>query len=1057
MASPARLLAALAAYCVAGALLLGAAWASGAPAREGAAEAQANVRLAVLAFRPKPETVARWRPLADYLNGAVPERHFELQAYTYPELDAAVAAGQVDLVLTQPAHYIALTARVGLSSPIATLVERQGDHALDRFGGVIFTRAGRDDLNELKDLRGKILATSAVASLGSYQMQAYELARAGVRLPDDATVLETGQPQDKAIDAVLAGRADVGFARTGVLEAMSDEGKLDATRLKILRLRAEPGFPYRLSTRLYPEWPLAVMPRVGQDLARRVAAAVLALPHNGEVARALRIEGFTIPGDYKPVDALLRELRLPPFDAAPSFTLHDVVDRFRGPIALLALLAMAILVIALVGMSRVNRRLRAERARTRASLAQLAATEIRQRTVLESLGEGVFGTDTEGRCTFVNPAALRMLGFKETELLGQEKHALFHHHRADGTPYPRAECPVEATVRDGQARRLEEWFWRKDGAGFPVGMTITPLYHDGKLAGAVTAFRDISEERAIRQQLRKLSQAVEQSPESIVITDLKGRIEYVNEAFTRNTGYARDEVIGRKTGLLSSGKTPKEAYRSLWAALEQGQTWHGEFVNRRKDGGEYIEAAIVAPVREPSGEVSHYLALMLDITEKKRAEAEIQRLAYFDTLTGLPNRAMLVERLSAMPAYGKSGTRRDALILFNVDRFKNLNDARGHQIGDLLLVALGGRLVGLIGDDDLLAHLSADEFGLLLRNPEDPAETPSHRALKVAEKIQAALRLPFQFGDEEVTLTASLGVTLCPEGPEDTPLEVLRRADTALHRAKAAGGNRIAFFETAMGESAQQRYSIERELRRAIPAGELRLYLQPQVDAQGRRVAAEALVRWQHPERGLVPPGMFISVAEESDLIVDLGVWVLNEACEILAREEVAGLSLHLSVNLSPRHFRQPGFVPWLRDLLAASGADPRRLTLEVTEGLVIDNVNDVIAKMSELTALGIHFSVDDFGTGYSSLAYLKRLPIHELKIDKGFVQDAPNNADDAALVETILAVAEHMHLRVVAEGVETEEQAAFLNARAKVIMQGYLYGKPEPAENWLARWRAAD
>ena len=324
----------------------------------------------------------------------------------------------------------------------------------------------------------------------------------------------------------------------------------------------------------------------------------------------------------------------------------------------------------------------------------------------------------------------------------------------------------------------------------------------------------------------------------------------------------------------------------------------------------------------------------------------------------------------------------------------------------------------------------------------------------MADKIHTALHQPFSIGGEEITVTTSIGITLFPEIPDEVPDHILRRADTALHRAKRAGGNQIAFFETDMGESAEQRFRVERELRRAIPAGELRLYFQPQVDAQGHLAGAEALVRWQHPERGLVPPGVFIPIAEESDLIVDLGVWVLSESCRLMAREDMAGYPLRLSVNLSPRHFRQKGFVPWLRDLLSATGADPTHLTLEVTEGLMIDNINDVVAKMNELTAMGIHFSLDDFGTGYSSLAYLKRLPIHELKIDKSFVQDAPTDPNDAALVETILAVARHMHLKVVAEGVETEEQAAFLNARANLIHQGYLYGRPEPAETWMARWR---
>ena len=434
---------------------------------------------------------------------------------------------------------------------------------------------------------------------------------------------------------------------------------------------------------------------------------------------------------------------------------------------------------------------------------------------------------------------------------------------------------------------------------------------------------------------------------------------------------------------------------------------------------------------------------------------EIVRLAYHDPLTGMPNRALLMDRLGLALSVAHRRQHFDALIMLNLDRFKNLNDAHGHSMGNMLLVDLGERLAGLLREGDTLAHLTGDEFAVLLQDLGGHRESASRHALTVAEKIHNGLRKPFHLANrEEVVLTASIGITLSPEGGGDSPEEVLRRADTALHRAKDAGGNQAAFFESDMGVAARQRYTIERELRRGIAAGELRMFLQPQVDADGRLAGAEALVRWQHPERGLLPPGAFIGIAEESDLIIDLGTWMLSEACHLMARETMAGNPLRLSVNISPRQFRQRGFVPWIRDLLAATGADPIHLTLEVTEGLVIDDIDAVVAKMNELAALGIHFSIDDFGTGYSSLAYLKRMPIHELKIDKSFVQDAPIDPNDAALVETILSVARHLHLQVVAEGVETRAQADFLNALAKVIHQGYLYGKPELAETWVERWR---
>lgn len=435
-------------------------------------------------------------------------------------------------------------------------------------------------------------------------------------------------------------------------------------------------------------------------------------------------------------------------------------------------------------------------------------------------------------------------------------------------------------------------------------------------------------------------------------------------------------------------------------------------------------------------------------------DRELLKLSHHDALTGLPNRVELENRLDLALALAHRNANRNALLLLNVDRFKTLNDARGHELGDALLIALGGRLAGLLREGDTLARLGGDEFAIMLQGLNRNRDAASNGALAVVEKVRSDLRLPFALSaDEEVLLTVSIGVTLFPDSDGDTAREVLRRANTALHRAKEAGGQHAAFFESGMGETAEHRFRVERELRRAIPTGELRLFLQPQVDEAGRRVGAEALVRWEHPERGLLPPGAFIGIAEESSLIVDLGNWVMTEACRLMARETMAGRPLRISVNLSPKQFRQPDFVAWMKNVLAATGADPTHLTLEVTESLMIENVGDVVAKMSELTALGVHFSIDDFGTGYSSLAYLKRLPIDELKIDKTFIQDAPSDPGDAAVVETILSVARHMHLRVVAEGVETREQADFLRNLTNMTYQGYYYGRPEPVEVWLDRW----
>lgn len=578
--------------------------------------------------------------------------------------------------------------------------------------------------------------------------------------------------------------------------------------------------------------------------------------------------------------------------------------------------------------------------------------------------------------------------------------------------------------------------------------------HLARLPSAIRrALIEANERRARKAAeiaLHKLAQAVEQSPESIAITDLDANIEYVNESYLRITGYSREDVIGQNPSMLHSDKTPKSTYDALLKSMAEGKIWQGEFYNRRKDGSEFIAHSIISPIRQPNGRITHYVEIKEDITEKKLAEAEIHRLAYYDTLTGLPNRLLLLERIAQTLAMNRRVGYHSALISFNIDCFKTVNDAGGQMLGDTLLKAVGGRLTYNLREGDVIARIAGDEFGILLTDLALQQHSAMHLALYISEKIHASLREPFHLGDECITITVCLGIALFPESNEDSPLDILRRANTSLHHAKTKGSGQTAFFEGSLEEVAKQRFNIERELRHAITSGELCVFLQTQVDTTGKTVGAEALVRWQHPQRGLILPSAFIPIAEESNLIIEIDIWMFTEVCRLVACEDMAARSMRIAINISPRHFRQSNFVDQIKHGLASTGADPTRLTLEITEGVAIDNINNVIAKMSELSSMGIHFSMDDFGTGYSSLSYLKRLPIHEIKIDKTFVQDMTTNANDASLVEIILSVAQHMHLRVVAEGVETAEQAAFLNQRGLVIHQGYLFGKPELAEIWM-------
>ncbi|MCC8998389.1 MAG: EAL domain-containing protein, partial [Candidatus Contendobacter sp.] len=577
--------------------------------------------------------------------------------------------------------------------------------------------------------------------------------------------------------------------------------------------------------------------------------------------------------------------------------------------------------------------------------------------------------------------------------------------------------------------------------------------HERTLDSIIVTTLDITERKQAEARQRLAIQVFETTSDAIMVTDADLRIIAVNPAFSRITGYPEAEVLGRSPRLLSSDRHDNAFHHAHRQALLTTGQWAGEVWNRRKDGEVFPEWLTVSAVRDDAGQVTHYVAVFTDLSEIRHAQEAAEHLAWRDPLTGLANRALFLRQLEQTLSNAVREGRYADVLLLDIDGFSKINEARGLKIGDALLKIVAERLGRTLRTADVLARLDSDEFAVLLPRLAAARETAGREALAVAEKLRAVLREALELNGEILQIEASIGIALFPESPQETASDVLRQADLAMHQAKSEGGSRVVFFETAMGETVRERYRLERELRHAVADNQLRLYLQPQMNAAGVQVGAEALVRWQHPKRGLAPPGVFIPLAEASDLIVAVDRWMLTAVCRLLAQLDAEGRTLRVSVNVSPRHFQKADFVDEVKRQLAASGADPAYLVLEVTEGLVIGDFADVAAKMTTLTALGIHFSMDDFGTGYSSLAYLKRLPIHELKIDKSFIQDAPTDPNDAALVETILAVAKHLHLQVVAEGVETQAQADFLNARGEVIHQGYFFGRPEPAEAWQARW----
>ena len=452
---------------------------------------------------------------------------------------------------------------------------------------------------------------------------------------------------------------------------------------------------------------------------------------------------------------------------------------------------------------------------------------------------------------------------------------------------------------------------------------------------------------------------------------------------------------------------------------------------------------------DEQGQPTRLVGVHMDISERKQAQAQIAHLAFHDQLTGLPNRLLFLDRLEQAVAAARRDRRCGAIMFVDLDQFKHINDIHGHGLGDSVLREVANRLKFFLRQTDTVARFGGDEFVVLLPDLAAEPEGAATLALSVGEKIRVAMETPLCVDGHEHTATTSIGVTLFPKHGEDVD-DLIREADIAMYRAKEAGRNAMVFFEQNMQAVVEARYGIEHDLRDAIRLDQFVLHMQSQCDAAGRVVGAEALLRWNHPVRGLVPPAVFIDLAEGSGLIVPIGAWVLERACRLITRLDAMGVAVRVAVNVSPRQFRQASFVASVRDILAATGADPGHLMLEITESLLVEHTAEVVASMLALTQLGVRFSLDDFGTGYSSLAYLKRLPLSELKIAKSFVQDVPHDPNDVALVETILSMAHHLGFEVVAEGVETLEQFDFLQERRCERFQGYLFHRPQPAHEWL-------
>lgn len=992
--------------------------------------AEEALRLGILAFRPKEQAIQQWQPFATYLQNAI-GKPIALHIYNYPEFTQAVANHEVDIILTNPGHYIVLKHKFKLSAPLVTQISQKEHVILTQFAGVMFARKD-SPISTLRDMEDKHIAVTNTNSLGGYQMQAYELALHNI-YPKDMHLLITGMPHDKVIQAVLSSEADVGFVRTNVLEDMVHEGKLNISDIKIINEQKDLNFPFLHSTRLYPEWPLVVVPSFDEHIARALTVALLALPSQSDVAKNAQIYGFTVPADYKGVEDALRMLRVAPFEEAPKFTLGDFWVRYFKHITLI-LVGFLLFVLGVgVQLFRQNRHIRHNE-------RHLLSVQDSLQSTLDAIPDALFEMSLDGIYFSVGRAPMHM-GLAAQSLMGKKVYEIYPQSVADVFMEALQEANKQGHAFGYQfslnVNSQTRWF----------ELSVSKKKETHTVAHFIVLSHDVTDRKESEAKLKLAASVFTYAREGIMITNASGEIVDVNETFTSITGFTHEEVIGQNPRFLKSGRQGEAFYQQMWQSLLEKGHWYGEISNRNKSGQVYIQMTSISAIYDENGNVQSYVALFTDITTMKEHEKQLEYIAHYDALTSLPNRVLFADRLRQAMAQTERRKKELAVVYLDLDGFKVINDQYGHHVGDELLIIIAGRMEEALRQGDTISRLGGDEFVAVLSDLSSEEEcTP------ILERLLLASSEPVVIHDTIIQVSSSIGVTLYPRDGVDAE-QLLRHADLAMYQSKQSGKNRYHFFDVEYDRSVKEQNESLESILSAINNNEFVLYYQPKVNLRTHKlVSVEALIRWRHPEKGFLLPHAFLPIVEDHILSIKLGEWVIERAFQQMSTWIKEGVYLSVSINVGARQLQDANFTDYLQSMLLRYPDVPAHLVeLEILETSALEDMAHVSHIMHACKTLGIRFALDDFGTGYSSLSYLRKLPIDILKIDQSFIFNLLNDRDDLAIVEAVVGLSKAFDLSVIAEGVETQEHAELLLKHGCELAQGYGIARPMHPDTIIA------